>query len=202
MTNLPNSSAMMIDMSEGPIAPECNQISDLGRTAIRFNNVLNGQIRGNRISGVFGIHGNGISLYNDNRAILVEGNIVKEAYRPLTMHGAGSTPYFQSGDYSVLVRNNVFLGTSDVNGAVATYGNVPNLSLVDNRIASPRYAVKLSGSETGFHASGNQVVGTVAEPKGSTLFNPALNTAHATDGNGALLADRWQQAEAPAGICS
>ena len=198
----PWTSGIMVDNSAGPTVVRCNSFSDIGRTGIRFSNVANGQILGNRLTRVYSVHGNAISAYNDSRNVRIAGNVVTASIRPLTLHGIGNgSPYFTEGTPGVTVSDNVLIGTDSVNGALTSYGSTPNLVVTGNFLYSNPNAMKIAGTETGFVATGNQLVGKVVQPKASQLFQPAGNIFHDPEGSGAELVARMIYARPPASYC-
>ena len=198
---LPATSAIVVDYAPGPVLIQCNKIADIGRTGIRHVSAVGSRIVGNDIRGLNGIHGNGITAYGDVRDVLIADNVVVDTPRPLTVKGT-ATQLFSHGTPGVIVRNNVLISTERNAGAITSYGRTPNLRVEGNFLSAPRFAVRLSGTETGFDASDNTLVGGVTVTDKSPLFNAAANTVHAVDGNGALLtADRRLAAISPA-YCS
>lgn len=201
--NITWGSGIIVDNSEGPTLVRCNSVSYLGRTGIRFVNVKDGQMLGNHVHHINGVHGNALTAYRDLRNILIAGNVVTDSIRPLTLEGVGNaTPYFTEGTQSVTVTNNVLIGNKSVNGAVTSYNNTPNLTLTGNFLYSDPYAVKITGKEEGFTASGNQLVGGIVQPKDNKIFDTASNIAHDPAGNGAAMVQQMSNARPAAGYCS
>lgn len=195
---MPATSAIVLDNAPGPLLVQCNRIASIGRTGIRMNNAVGAQILGNDIRGLNGIHGNGISAYNDLRDIVIAGNVVVDSLRPLTVHGS-STQRFSHGTPGVRVSNNIFISTSASAAAITSYGKTPNFVVGGNFLSAPRFAMRLNGTETGFSAEGNTLVGGVTVANKAPMFNPASNILHEADGNGALLTSaRSNSAVAPA----
>ncbi len=195
---LPATSAIVIDNAPGPALVQCNRIVSIGRTGIRLNNAVAARVLGNDIRGLNGIHGNGISAYNDVRDVVIAGNVVVDTLRPLTVHGT-TTQKFSHGTPGVRVSNNVFISTSGDAAAITSYGKTPNFIVERNFLSAPRFALRLNGSETGFSATGNTLVGGVNVASKAQMFDPAANTLHAVEGNGALLtAQRTGATVAPA----
>lgn len=200
--NLTWSAGIKIDSTLGPVMIRCNRMTDVTKTAISFNNVGNATVRANSITGIRGNHGNGISAYNDSRNVLIDGNIVKGAARPFTTHGA-STLVHASGTPSVRVSNNIFLSNSDGGAGLTSYGRTPDFVVTNNFLSGPRFGMKLAGTETGFVASGNQVVGLIAiTRKGTVAVTPDANQMHSADGNGALLVQEMQKATVSPEACA
>ena len=197
---MPATSAIVVDNAPGPVFVQCNKIADIGRTGIRFNNVVAGRILANDIRGLNGIHGNGISAYNDVREVVIAGNVVVDTLRPLTVHGT-ATQKFSHGTPGVRVVNNVFISTSADAAAITSYGKTPNFVVENNFLSAPRFALRLNGSETGFSATGNTLVGGVNVASKAALFDPGRNTQHSPDGNGALLTTEQTRATVAPGDC-
>ena len=194
---LPATSAIVVDNAPGPVLIQCNKIADIGRTGIRHSNVVGSRILGNDIRGLNGIHGNGITAYNDVRDVLIAGNVVVDTLRPLTVNGS-ATPRFTHGTPGVRARDNILISTSRDGAAVTSYGRTLGLVVEDNFLSAPRFAIRLNGSETGFDATGNTLVGGVNVADRSSMFDASANTQHAVDGNGAVLtAERRLNAVAP-----
>ena len=159
------------------------------------------QVLGNDIRRLNGVHGNGISAYNDVRDILIAGNVVVETLRPLTVHGT-SSPVFAHGTPGVRVRNNIFVSTSADAAAVTSYGKTPQFELTGNFLSGPRFAMRLNGSEQGFSANGNTLVGGVNVADRTPLFDAGANVSLAVDGNGALLTQEKSSAVVAPAHCT
>lgn len=196
-TELPWTSAIQIDSSWGPTLIECNQINNIGRTAIRLNNTGNAHINANFITRVKNIHGNGITLYSDTRNARVTNNVVTDTDRPLTMNGV-HTNFFSSGDKSILIADNIFIGASNASPAVASYGNTQHATLTGNFLSAPNTALDLRGTETGFSATSNTFVGRTVVHNNADMFDPGANIYQEADGNGTVLTGAVSQHGLPA----
>lgn len=195
---LPATSAIVIDNAPGPVLVQCNKIADIGRTGIRLNNAVAARILGNDIRGLNGIHGNGISAYNDIRDTVIAGNVVVDTLRPLTVHGTTAAK-FSHGTPGLRVSNNILISTSADDAAIISYGKTPNFIVQGNFLSAPRFAMRLNGTETGFAATGNTLVGGVTVASKAPMFDAGANTQHNPDGNGALLTtEQGRAAVAPA----
>jgi len=63
--------------------------------------------------------------------------------------------------------------------------------------------MRLAGTETGFVATGNRVVGQIAiTTRGSVAVAPETNQLHNADGNGALLVQEMEKAVISPTACS
>lgn len=196
-------SGMIIDNAEGPVTIRCNSVRQVGRTGISLRNVKDGSVLGNQLTQINGVHGNGMSFYLDNRQILVAGNVVTDSIRPLTVKGKGNGASFHSdGVESITITDNVLIGNNGVNGAITSYNDTPNLSITNNFLYSNPYALKITGRETGFVATGNQLVGGVVQPKDNKIFDAGSNVSHDAQGNGASLVQQMSRSTPPAQYCS
>jgi hypothetical protein len=199
----PYGSALIVDNTLGTVRVRCNGFSDIGRTGIRFQNVVNGEIRGNYLTRVTGVHGNAMSAYGDNRNLLIADNVVVQSIRPLTLNGANQ-PYHDSmaGPASVTIRNNVLISSRSDGGGITSYGRTQNLTIEDNFLGAPRFALKLAGNETGFRASGNRLVGAVTVANRTAMFDAAANQLHDPEGNGAQMMAEMERSKVLPGACS
>ncbi len=77
-----------------------NRLTRMGRTPIVMYGMSRGKILQNIVRHCRGMHSNGISVYKNNRDILVEGNFVYDSNIPLTC----------SGTENITIRNNIFDG--------------------------------------------------------------------------------------------
>ncbi|HEX2947455.1 MAG TPA: right-handed parallel beta-helix repeat-containing protein [Clostridia bacterium] len=123
-----------------------NTIDKTGRSGIRTLGSasypgLNLQIVDNRIKNIFDIHGNGITVYDNNINCLVARNIVTEASRPMTMHGY-HTP---DTNHNIIIYNNLFIAQGDdAVAALTDWGSqLNNVKILNNILISP-YSVALT----------------------------------------------------------
>jgi hypothetical protein len=118
------------------VVVERNVIERVGRTAIYLADNSNSLVLRNRIRDVYGVHGNGISIYLGNQHTQVIANTVTEAYRPMTIRGANdATPAFEDA----LIANNLFVTGEDSLGSFTAFGGKgKNIRLVNNVILGSR----------------------------------------------------------------
>jgi len=117
-----------------------NIIDKTGRSGIRLLGTsdypsLKVQIVGNNIRNIYDIHGNGISIYDNNINCLIANNIVKDASRPMTMHGY-NTP---ATNHNIIIYNNLFIakGVNAV-AALTDWGHyLNNVKILNNILISP-----------------------------------------------------------------
>lgn len=200
-TDMPWTSAMQIDNTVGPVTVKCNKLSNITKTAIRFQNVMNGTMQGNQISGITGIHGNAITTYGDSRNVRILDNVVTASQRPMTASGV-STPYHQSGTPGIEVARNTMVGIRSDTAAITSYGLTNGLNMQNNLLVAPLYAISLRGNEPNVSASGNRMVGAIQIHSKAPLIDPKANLLFDPAGNGALLAENAAKAVVAPGVCS
>lgn len=133
---------------------ENNHIERIGRTGIALLGVDNATIRGNTIAHITGVHGNGITLYLDNRKVLVEANTVTQSTRPMTFHGDKSAQ--RAGDHDFIITHNVFIADSDGAAAVTSWGsNTRGVTISGNILYGPKAGVRLTPTDTGITITDN-----------------------------------------------
>lgn len=133
---------------------ENNRIERVGRTGVALLGVNNATIRGNTLARITGVHGNGITLYLDNRKVLVEANTVTLATRPMTFHGDKSA--VGPGDHDFTITHNVFIADSDGAAAVTSWGaNTRGVTITGNILYGPKAGVRLTPTDTGITIADN-----------------------------------------------
>lgn len=142
IANVAHGSGMRLNNSQN-VTVERNVIERVGRTAIYLANNTNSLVLRNKIRDVYGVHGNGISIYLGNQRTKVIANTVTEAYRPMTIRGNNdATPAFEDA----LIANNLFVTGEDSLGSFSAFGgNGRNIRLVNNVIlGSKKGALRFS----------------------------------------------------------
>lgn len=116
-----------------------NTIDKTGRSGIRLLGTAdypstNVQILNNRIKNIFDIHGNGITMYNNNLHCLVAYNRVTDASRPMTIQGY-NTP---ATDHNIVIYSNLFIANGDnAISALTDWGNqLNNVKILNNILES------------------------------------------------------------------
>ena len=129
-----------------------NVFRRLGRTAITYFSVQGGEISGNFLADIRGIHGNAITTYLANRDILIAGNCVVNASRPLTFHG-DKTPEIPN---NIIIRDNIFVSTADGQGAISSWGADTNGVTISGNIAlGNRIGILLNQRDSNIVVTGN-----------------------------------------------
>lgn len=132
-----------------------NQFTRLGRTAIALLGASDAVVTKNSITGLRGIHGNGISLYLDNRRVEVSDNRVTDTTRPMTFHGDDGRT--SPGDHDFRIVGNTFITDDAEAGALTSYGaGTRNVTIEHNVLIGPKHALMLSPTDTGVVVRENQ----------------------------------------------
>ena len=153
---------------------ENNMIRRVGRTAIAFLGVADGVIRNNIVHDIKGVHGNGISLYLDNRRVAVTGNRVFDAVRPMTFHGDKSRS--GPGDHEFVIANNIMLATPDGSGALISWGaDTRSVRIVDNILLGPKAGALLSGKDQRVELARNIISGVTIKDPSLATWSPGAN---------------------------
>lgn len=153
ITEIERGSGLRLSQSENVRVLD-NRIMRVGRTAIAVLGVNNAVIRGNRIARISGVHGNGITLYLNNRGALVEANSVTESTRPMTFHGDKSTS--GPGDHDFTITRNVFIADADGTAAITSWGsNTRGVTITSNILIAPKAGIRLTPSDTGITIADN-----------------------------------------------
>lgn len=134
-----------------------NSFDTLGRTAIAFLGVEDGLINDNVITNLHGVHGNGISLYLNNRRIRVINNRITVTDRPMTFHGDKDT--VAPGDHDFLIERNIMISHNvDGSAGLTSYGaSTRGVTIRNNVLVGPKAGLHLNGSDTGVSVTDNFV---------------------------------------------
>ncbi len=108
-----------------------NVFQRVGRTAITYFSVDGGEISGNFLTDIRGIHGNALTTYLANRNILITNNCVVNASRPLTFHG-NRTPDVRN---DITIRGNILISAPGGQAAINSWGAFTNGVTITGNIA-------------------------------------------------------------------
>ncbi|MET3528126.1 right-handed parallel beta-helix repeat-containing protein [Phenylobacterium koreense] len=134
-----------------------NRFERLGRTGILLMGASNVTIANNTMNDIRGIHGNGISIYADNRRVTVEGNRITNAVRPLTFQGE---PSRVEGDHRIRIRGNFFQTIEPTAGAIISYGrNTRDVVIENNTLIGPSIGLLLHAGDANVVVRGNRTSG-------------------------------------------
>lgn len=137
-----------------------NRFDRLGRTAIGFLGVEKGIVAGNHIVNIEGIHGNAISIYLNNRSIVIKNNFVFNATRPATFSGdrARTAP----GDHNIVFDRNFFVSTNGGLGAVSSWGaQTRGVAITHNFFAAPKAGAWLNAEDQRVTVADNVFTGMI-----------------------------------------
>jgi hypothetical protein len=129
-----------------------NRMFRLGRTGVMLIDQSGGTVSGNYISNATGIHGNGLSAYINNKDLVIRGNVIVGAVRPVTLGEA-------KGDFvnNLVFQGNLLLGTPDSDGGLTSWGDAHGLKLEGNVVNGGAAAIILSASDQNVVLSGNRL---------------------------------------------
>jgi hypothetical protein len=151
---------MRLSVNTRKVTVEKNLFDGIGRTGIGFFGTEDSIIRGNVMTNMRGVHGNGISLYLANRRIEVSDNRVDATTRPMTFHGDKSST--APGDHDFSIDRNIFLATSTAQAALTSWGaKTRNVSITNNVLIAPKGGLLANDSDTGVVITGNYVSGII-----------------------------------------
>lgn len=124
-----------------------NTFDKIGRTGIMVMNSHLVSVDHNSLRRLYGSHGNGISIYLDNRDVVVSNNLVSDSTRAVTFHGANRLDVPPN---NIVFRANLFKGNNSGGVALQSWGGntngviiEKNVLLVDNSV----HALRLSGRD-------------------------------------------------------
>ena len=130
-----------------------NSFERLGRTGILVMGASNAIISKNRMDGLSGIHGNGISLYLDNRKVLVADNRIVNASRPMTFHGETEGKF--PGDHEIVIERNILASKGRSAAGIISFGKTRGVTIRDNILIGDRFGLLLHPSDRGLIVTDN-----------------------------------------------
>jgi hypothetical protein len=150
-------------------------------------------VRGNILSEMLGVHGNGMSYYETNSNITVTGNCVFGTTRPLTFYGSGTDGVVNNLKFT----GNIFVTSDTGRSAVYSWGSTTRTVLFDNNYAlGTRAGFILNASDLDVTANRNRTAGLLISgsadttPSGWTLTGND-NTASYDDAASATLSTSY-----------
>lgn len=160
---LPHGSGIRIGKaSDGRISR--NTFDRIGRTGVMVMNSQRVLVDHNSLRHLYGSHGNGISIYRDNRDVTVSNNLVSESTRAVTFHGDGRPA---APPNNIVFRANLLKGNNSGGVALQSWGGNTNgvviernVLLVDNSV----HALRLSGRDRNVTVRQNVIDGYQGYP--------------------------------------
>lgn len=141
-----------------------NTFDKIGRTGILVTNSRRILVDHNSLRHLYGSHGNGMSVYLDNRDVVVSNNLVRDSTRAVTFHG-GRNPALPPNN--IVFRANLFKGNNPGGVALQSWGSNTNgvviernVLLVDNSV----HALRLSGRDRNVTVRQNVIDGYQGYP--------------------------------------
>lgn len=160
ISRIERGSGLRVGLNTSRIAVTDNSIDRVGRTGIAFLGANDSRISGNVITNLRGVHGNGISLYLNNRHIAVADNRILETDRPMTFRGDARTA--PPGDHYFTIERNVFIATDTAQAALTSWGaNTRGVTIRNNVLVAPRGGLLTNVGDTGVSITGNYLSGII-----------------------------------------
>lgn len=132
-----------------------NLVTRFGRTGIYYGGVENGIVRGNIVHDAKSVHGNGMSFYLSNRNILVQGNCVFDATRPITFHG-NKKGKRKAVVNNLIFRDNILVSTPDAQAALSSWGNqTDGVTIYNNILLGGKRGIMLQTDDKNVKVVGN-----------------------------------------------
>lgn len=156
--NIQIGSGMRFGGNVSDLTIEGNTLRRIGRTGIYLPSVVIAKVRGNILSELRGVHGNGMSFYLGHQNVTVEGNCVFDTSRPLTFHGKGA-----DGPLANLrIQHNILVSTPEARAGLYSWGgHTRRVTLVDNVALGRKAGMILNASDEQVTATGNRTSGLV-----------------------------------------
>lgn len=141
-----------------------NKFDKVGRTGVMVMNSQRILVDHNSLRHLYGSHGNGMSVYLDNRDVVVSNNLVSDSTRAMTFHGANRP---DAPPNNIILRANLFKGNNPGGVAIQSWGGNTNsvviernILLVDNSV----HALRLSGRDRNVTVRQNVIDGYQGYP--------------------------------------
>lgn len=151
-------SGVRVGAGTSAISVATNTIDAVGRTGIAVLGAADSSITDNIITNLKGVHGNGISLYLNNRRIKVINNRVLNTDRPMTFHGDKET--IGPGDHDFLIERNIFIATTTAQAALTSWGAATRGVTIRNNVAiGPKGGMLMNDSDLDIAITSNFVSG-------------------------------------------
>lgn len=130
-----------------------NEFERIGRTAIAVLGAEDVVIEKNTIGEIYGVHGNAISVYLENRGVLVKNNLIERAARAITFHGSP-----EGGPNNLTFTGNLISTDGNMNLGVQSWGRrTRGVSIEDNIVVSkkPYFSIRLDKTDQDVTIRGN-----------------------------------------------
>lgn len=137
-----------------------NRIDTIGRTGIAVLGASDSVVSGNIIANLKGNHGNGISLYLNNRRIQVVNNRIITTVRPMTFHGDLNT--VGPGDHDFVIERNIFISSPNAQAALTSWGAATRgVTIRNNVLVASKAGLLANETDSGVTITGNYLSGII-----------------------------------------
>ena len=123
-----------------------NTFDKIGRTGVMVMNSERVLVDRNSLRHLYGSHGNGMSIYLDNRDVTISNNLVSESTRAVTFHGSNNPAVANN----IVFRANLFKGNNPGSSALQSWGSQTNGVVIERNVLlvdNSAYALRLSGRD-------------------------------------------------------
>jgi hypothetical protein len=140
-----------------------NHIRRIGRTGVMLMNDTTAEVAENTVSESRGVHGNGLSVYLDNKDIRVVANTIVDSIRPVTYRGNRDDQ-----PNNILFAHNLFVGSDDSDAAVTSWGaNTHGVIIENNVLMGGKVGARLSTADLSVTVRNNLTDGIATKGKES-----------------------------------
>jgi len=138
-------SGMRISGPSSDVRITGNTVRRVGRTGIMLMGVDGGLVTRNLVEDVRGVHGNGVSAYLANHNVRFVENIVRDAVRPVTFHGAGDD---QAQDNALSFERNILIASEGATASLTSWGrSTRDVRIVGNVLLGGRFGLQMNASD-------------------------------------------------------
>lgn len=157
-----------------------NKFEMIGRTGIAVLGASDSVISGNIMTNMAGVHGNGLSLYLNNRRIRVVNNRILASVRPMTLQGDLGTA--APGDHDLIIEQNILFGSETAIAALTSWGgNVRGVTIRNNVLVAPSGGVMTHPTDGGTAITRNYLTGVLYNKTAGTGWTIADNVSAPAD---------------------
>jgi hypothetical protein len=155
-------SAMRISRSSR-IVVRGNHIRRIGRTGLMLLGDNTAEVDENTVSESRGVHGNGLSVYLDNKDIRIFANTIVDSLRPVTYKGNKD-----GQPNNIVFAHNLFVGSTDSDSAMTSWGDKTNgVTIENNVLMGGKVGIRLSTVDLAVTVRNNLTDGVATKGKDS-----------------------------------
>jgi parallel beta-helix repeat protein len=129
-----------------------NTVDDVALTGIWILNDKDVVVRGNKVTHIKTVHGNGISVYLTNKNIAVENNMITNTSRPITFHGDDS-----GEPMNLSIVGNLIYAEGEGSVPIASFGKLASDVTIERNIliSDTRRGIVINHANQDFHIQQN-----------------------------------------------